>query len=217
MGIMNDLEKVYENGLVVIARRVPVEKIGKCAQAILKGGCILMESTFDQTNPNCIEENKACIKEIIKATDGKMLVGAGTVLNIEQVRAAYEAGARYIISPNVNADVIKETKRLGMLSFPGGMTPTEIEYAYSLGADMVKLFPADDLGYHYIQNLKGPLAHIPLMATGGVNAETILQYKAVGIKAYGTGISILKPELIEKEDYEAITQLTKEHMDAIKL
>ena len=68
---MNDLEKVYENGLVVIARRVPVEKIGKCAQAILKGGCILMESTFDQTNPNCIEENKACIKEIIKVTDGK--------------------------------------------------------------------------------------------------------------------------------------------------
>lgn len=214
--MMEPLKFVYENKLVVIARRIPVEKIGKCAQAVLQGGCVLMESTFDQTNPDCIQENQKCIREIIRATEGKMLVGAGTVLNREQVRAAHEAGAKYIISPNTNPEVIEETLRLGMLSFPGAMTPTEIEKAYSLGAHMVKLFPADDLGYHYIKNLSGPLAHIPLMATGGVNPQTIPLYHEVGIKAYGTGITVLRPDLVAEEDYEAIADLAKAHVDVIK-
>lgn len=214
--MMDNLKCVQENKLVVIARRIPVDKIGKCAQAVMQGGVVLMESTFDQTNPDCIGVNQRCIREIIKATDGKMLVGAGTVLNREQVRAAYEAGAKYIISPNTNPDVIEETLKLGMLSFPGAMTPTEIEKAYSLGAHMVKLFPADDLGFHYIKNLSGPLAHIPLMATGGVNPQSIPQFHELGIKAYGTGITILRQDLVAAEDYEAIAALAKEHVDAIK-
>ena len=214
--MMNELQMVLDNKLVVIARRIPVEKLGKCAQAVLEGGCVLMESTFDQANPDCIQENKRCIREIIRATEGKMLVGAGTVLNREQVRAAYEAGARYIISPNTNPEVVEETLKLGMLSFPGAMTPTEIEHAHALGAHMVKLFPADDVGYHYIKNLAGPLPHIALMATGGVNPQTIPLFHAVGIKAYGTGITILRQDLVAAEDYAGITALTKEHVEAIR-
>ena len=80
-----------------------------------------------------------------------MRLGAGTVLTVEEVRAAYEAGAEYIISPGTDEEVMAETKRLGMLSIPGAMTPSEVQRAWKLGADMVKLFPADDLGFHYIQ------------------------------------------------------------------
>ena len=93
----------------------------------------------------------------------QMNVSVITVLNVEQVHAAYEAGAKYIISPNTNEAVIKETVKLGLISIPGAMTPTEIEQAYSWGAHIVKLFPADDVGFHYIKNISAPLSHIPLM------------------------------------------------------
>lgn len=210
------IETLYKEKLVLIARRIPLDKIGECARAAYKAGIRFMESTFDQTNPDCIAENQKCIQKIIEATDGKMYVGAGTVLSAKQVKAAYDAGAKYIISPNTKKEVIDETKKLNLISIPGAMTPTEIEYAYSLGADIVKLFPADDMGFAYIKNLQGPLSHIPLMATGGVNSETIPVYYQSGIKAFGTGITILKPEHIKNGDYEKIYLLAKAHTDVIK-
>ena len=102
-----------------------------------------------------------------------------------------------------------------MASIPGAMTPTEIKRAYALGADIVKLFPADDLGYHYIQNLTGPLPHIPLMATGGVNPQTIPEFLSRGILAVGTGITVFRPDLVAAEDYAGIKSLAQEHVEAI--
>ena len=102
-----------------------------------------------------------------------------------------------------------------MASIPGAMTPSEIKRAYALGADIVKLFPADDLGYHYIQNLNGPLPHIPIMATGGVNPETIPEFLSRGMVAVGTGITIFRPDLVATEDYEGIKALAAAHIAAI--
>ena len=212
---MNILNEMLEKKLVVIARRIPQEKIAKCTEALIEGGVHFIESTFDQSDPDCIAKNKLCIETMVKSANGRATIGAGTVLNVEQVHAAYEAGAKYIISPNTNEAVIKETVKLGLISIPGAMTPTEIEQAYSWGAHIVKLFPADDVGFHYIKNISAPLSHIPLMATGGVNPQTIPEYHKAGIKAYGTGISILKRECIDAEDYASITALAKEHVDAI--
>ena len=103
-----------------------------------------------------------------------------------------------------------------MISIPGAMTPTEIEQAYSWGAHIVKLFPADDLGAHYIKNIKAPLSHIPIMATGGVNPETIPEYYRAGAKVFGTGITILKPEYVADNNFEGIKELAKAHVEAIK-
>ena len=153
---------------------------------------------------------------LVAAYGERMSIGAGTVLTIDEVRAAHEAGASFIVSPDTDPDVIAETKRLGMASIPGAMTPSEIKRAHALGADIVKLFPADDLGYHYIQNLKGPLPHIPIMATGGVNPETIPEFLSRGMVAVGTGITIFRPDLIAAEDYDAIAALAKAHIEAIK-
>lgn len=123
----------------------------------------------------------------------------------------------YVLSPNTDLDVIRETKKLGMFSIPGAMTPSEICAAWKAGADIVKLFPADDLGFHYIQNLKGPLPHIPLMATGGVNPNTIAQFLSAGISACGTGVTVLKKNFIANCDYEAIRDLAKMHREAVRL
>ncbi len=216
MAVMNILDEILDKKLVVIARAIPQDKIEKCVNAVIDGGVSLIESTFLQSDKDCIAKNKLCIETMVKAAKGRAVIGAGTVLNTEQVRAAYEAGAKYIISPNTNEAVIKETLRLGMISIPGAMTPTEIEQAYSWGAHIVKLFPADDLGAHYIKNIKAPLSHIPIMATGGVNPETIPEYYRAGAKVFGTGITILKPEYVADNNFEGIKELAKANVEAIK-
>jgi len=215
---MNDLmELIRREKLVLLARGIGTRVLVNALCACADQGITLFESTFDHRLSDPIAENREKLTALKKALGSRIRFGAGTVLSRQEVRAAYEAGAEYIISPDTDEEVIDETKRLGMLSIPGAMTPTEIKRAHSLGADLVKLFPADDLGLHYIGNLKGPLGHIPLMATGGVNPVTIPQFLRAGITAVGTGITVFRPDLIAKEDYEGIGTLARMHLDAIRL
>ncbi len=215
---MNECKKrILEDRLVILARAIPLEKLLPALEACANAGVTLFESTFDHRLDDPVSENREKLKALIKALGGRIRFGAGTVLTKEEVQAAYDAGAEYIISPDTDEEVIEETKRLGMLSIPGAMTPSEVKRAWKLGADIVKLFPADDLGMHYIQNLKGPLGHIPLMATGGVNPATIPQLLRAGIAAVGTGITVFRPDLVAKEDYEGIGVLARMHVDAVRL
>ena len=202
---------------MVLARGVPKDALVKGVTAICEAGVTVFESTFDHRLENCIEENAEKIAALKAAFGETMRIGAGTVLSVEEVRAAHEAGAEFVVSPDSDPEVIAETKRLGMASIPGAMTPTEIKRAWKLGADVVKLFPADDLGYHYIQNLKGPLPHIPLMATGGVNPETIPEFLSRGILAVGTGITVFRPDLVRAEDYDGIRALAAAHVESCRL
>ena len=215
MNICLDLLK--KDKLLLLARRIPVDVLAEALFVCADQGITLFESTFDHLLEDPVAENREKLKKLKAALGGRLRFGAGTVLTVEEVRAAHEAGAEFIVSPDTDPDVIAETKRLGMLSIPGAMTPTEVKRAWSLGADMVKLFPADDLGLHYIQNLKGPLGHIPLMATGGVNPATIPQLLGAGIDAVGTGITVFRPDLVQKKDYDSIGVLAKMHVDAVRL
>lgn len=213
---MTILELLRKERLVIISRGVETETLIQAAKALADEGIRLLESTFDHRLPDPIPENAEKIRALKDAMGDRIRLGAGTVLTVREVQAAFDAGCEYIISPNTNENVIREAKRLGMLSIPGAMTPTEICRAWDLGADMVKLFPADDVGMHYITNLQGPLPHIPLMATGGVNPDTIPEFLARGVTAVGTGITVLKPELLKARDYAAIGRLARLHVDAVK-
>ena len=213
---MDALGELKKTRLMVLARGVPKDVLVKAVGAIEEAGVTVFESTFDHRRVDCVAENAEKIAALVAAYGERMAIGAGTVLSVEEVSAAHAAGATFIVSPDSDPDVIADTKRLGMASIPGAMTPTEIKRAYALGADIVKLFPADDLGYHYIQNLKGPLPHIPLMATGGVNPQTIPEFLSRGILAVGTGITVFRPDLVAAEDYEGIKALAKDHVDAIQ-
>ena len=97
------------------------------------------------------------------------------------------------------------------------MTPTEIELAYNRGGDIIKLFPADDLGYHYIKNIKASLSHIPIMATGGVNPETIPLFLEAGAAALSAGITIVSPQLVMEKNYTEITRRARAHVDAARM
>ena len=209
------VEELKKTHFMVLARGVPTDVLVKGVEAIAEAGVTVFESTFDHRREDCIAENAEKIAALVAALGDRMHIGAGTVLSAEEARAAHEAGATFIVSPDSDPAVIAETKKLGMASIPGAMTPTEIKRAWALGADVVKLFPADDLGYHYIQNLKGPLPHIPLMATGGVNPETIPEFLGRGILAVGTGITVFRPDLVQARDYAGIKALAAAHVAAI--
>ncbi len=96
------------------------------------------------------------------------------------------------------------------------MTPTEICFAWECGADLVKLFPADDLGYHYIKNILAPLSHIPICATGGVNPDTIPKFFEAGAKCVAAGASIIKLDLVKAGNFEEISRLAQLHVDAVR-
>src|SRR5699024_9502002 len=110
------------------------------------------------------------IKKVRQTFDeDNITVGAGTILDSETARLAILHGAQFIFSPTINIETIKMTKRYGVVSIPGAMTPTETLNAYENGADIIKVFPANNLGVSYIKNISGPLPHIPLMPTGGIS------------------------------------------------
>lgn len=211
------LQALLRDRLVVIARGIPADFLSQAALALRDAGIRHIESTFDHSLQDYVADNVRKLRALKDALGDTARVGAGTVLTVEEVRAAADAGCEYIISPGTDADVIAETKRLGMLSIPGAMTPTEILTAWKLGADIVKLFPADDLGMHYLQNLRGPLPHIPLMATGGVNPATIPEFLRLGVAAVGTGVTIFRRDLVDARDARGIAALGRMHVEAIRL
>ena len=168
-----------------------------------------MEVPFDQKNPDTFEVTARKISAVRKALDGKMHVGAGTVITIEQFELAKEAGAEIIVSPTLEEDVIIATKEAGLVSMPGCATPSEITKAYKLGADLIKLFPSSVVNMKTIKEISVPLNHIPLVCFGGVNAENINEVLATGVVGVGMGGAVLDKNALEDKNYDIITELSK--------
>lgn len=165
-----------------------------------------MEVTFDQSDSDCIKKTTEAIQSLIKQFGMSMEIGAGTVLTKEQVKAAKDAGARYIISPNVDVEIIKYTKELGLISIPGAMTPSEILTAHNAGADFVKLFPSGTLGFNYIKDILAPINHVKLIATGGVNEETLPEYLKLGFAGAGVSGRLSDKKLISEGNFAEFTR-----------
>ncbi len=204
---MNTKDIINKHKVIAILRGIPQEKVADTAAALYCGGIRLMEVTYNQSSPTCIEETVDGINTICGALGDKAYIGAGTVMNRAQVRAAVEAGAKYIISPNTDREVIQETKRLGVISMPGAFTPTEVVAAYEVGADYVKLFPAGLLGIPYIKAVMAPINHIPLIAVGGIEAENIKDFLATGINGVGVGSSLVNAGLILEEKWDELIEI----------
>lgn len=209
------LERVYAKRIVVIVRGIAPRRLEGLAHALVEGGIGMMEVTFDASRPDAYQETLDGISMLATRFSTQILPGAGTVLTPEQVQRAADAGAQYIISPDMNPAVIEKTKALGLASMPGAMTPTEIITAHDVGADAVKVFPAGVLGPEYIKSVKAPLSHVPLMAVGGVNEKNAAAYLAAGAIGLGIGGNIVNKEWIEAEAWAKITALAKLYVEAI--
>lgn len=210
------LETIEKERIIVIVRGVQKDKLIPLCEAMYKGGIRLLEVTYDASGKQPDEETAKNIEMLAKEFSGRMYIGAGTVLNTKQVELTKNAGGAFIISPNTNEKVIKLTRELDMVSMPGALTPSEIEIAHDFGADFVKLFPAKNLGADYIKAIKAPLSHIKFTAVGGIDENNMAEYIKAGVSGFGVGSNIVNKKMLENNDYDAITELAKKYMDALK-
>lgn len=203
------INKILEEKLVVIVRGIKSDAIIPLAEAMHAGGIRALEITYNASNPAEDEEVAENIKKLTEHFGDKMIIGAGTVLNTKQVELTKAAGGKFIISPNVNVNVIEKTCELGMVSIPGALTPTECEQAHEVGADFVKLFPITNLGSGYVKAMKAPLSHIRFLGVGGIDENNMAEYLKAGVCGFGIGSNIVNKKLIEAEDFATITELAR--------
>lgn len=205
----NVIKKILEEKLVVIVRGIKSEAIIPLAEAMYAGGIRALELTYNASNPAEDEEVAENIRKLTEHFGDKMMIGAGTVLNVKQVELTKAAGGKFIISPNVNVKVIEKTCELDMVSIPGALTPTESVQAHEAGADFVKLFPITNLGSNYVKAMKAPLSHIRFLGVGGIDENNMAEYLKAGVCGFGIGSNIVNKKLVDAEDYEAITKLAR--------
>ena len=216
MGCEEQVERaVREHKFIAILRGLPQEQLLCAAQALYDGGVRLIECTFDHTRADCVEANRRMISTLAEHFGGRMLVGCGTALTLAEVGATLDAGGQFVISPNADEAVIRETRRLGMASLPGAMTPSEIVSAWNAGANFVKLFPAGELGAGYVKAVRAPLKHIPMLAVGGVTPENIPQFLAAGVCGFGVGSPVLPKDALERGDWQAVARRAAEFVRAL--
>ena len=207
---MNEFVKEYfEKKVIIVCRGIDEEEIVNVARALYEGGICFMEVPFDQKSPDTFPATARKIRTVKEAMGGKMHVGAGTVLTMEQFELAREAGAEIIVSPTLEEDVVVATKKAGLISMPGCATPSEITRAYKLGADLIKLFPASVLTLKAIKEISVPLNHIPLVCFGGVTAENVCEVLASGVRGVGMAGAILDKESLATKNYARITEKAK--------
>ena len=205
-----DLQRVVDSGIVAVVRFRDPGPLVEVVKALADGGVTVAEVTF--TVPNAID----VIREAKKQLGDRVLLGAGTVLDPETARAAFLAGAEFLVSPTVNVDVIRMARRYDKLVMPGAFTPTEVLTAWEAGADVVKVFPADILGPAFFKALKGPLPQVKLMPTGGVDLTTASEFLKAGAVCLGVGSQLVDPKLVAARDFAGITKLATQYVDIVK-
>jgi 2-dehydro-3-deoxyphosphogluconate aldolase/(4S)-4-hydroxy-2-oxoglutarate aldolase len=204
------VSRIKAERAVAVIRTDSIERALAAANAVIAGGFRIIEITFS------FREASNAIAKLADSNEGDLLLGAGTILTCDQVHEAVEAGARFLVSPCVLPEVIEAAHELQVAIIPGAFTPTEIYTAYSLRADIVKIFPAIKFGPEYLKAVRGPLPQIPIIPTSGVDASNVAEWFRAGAVAVGAVSSVLDPELIRNGDWDEITRRASEFIAAVR-
>ncbi|GMW00883.1 MAG: 2-dehydro-3-deoxy-phosphogluconate aldolase [Candidatus Hydrogenedentota bacterium] len=187
------------------------DELVKVIEAVAAGGVHCIELTM--TTPGALQ----CIETASRQLKGAdALLGVGTVLDGATCRMAILAGAQFVVTPTLSLEVIQTARRYGVPVVAGGYTPTELLTAYEAGSDMVKLFPANVGGPEYLKAIKGPLPHLPIVPTGGVDLDTIKPFLDAGASALGAGGNLVSKKLMAAKDYAGLTKIAQEFAAAVK-
>ena len=211
------LEAMKQYRITAILRGIDREHLEPVVEALYAGGIRLLEITFNQGSATRLEDTAAAIARVKEIYGDRLHVGAGTVMSVEEVAAAHRAGAEFILAPNVDGMVIRAAVDRGLCAIPGAMTPTEIAGAYNAGAQIIKLFPAGNLGLGYCKAVMAPLNHIPMIAVGGVDQHNLPSFLKAGFLGAGIGSNLTDRRLIQAGDYQGLKALAEEFMAAAGL
>lgn len=185
--------------VVGIMRNIAPSHMEKIAGIYFENGFTTLEITMN--SPGAAQ----MIRKLADAYEGKLNIGAGTVCTLKDLDEALEAGACFVVTPVIVEDVIGACVAKNIPVFPGAFTPTEIYKAWTLGASMVKVFPATKLGPEFIKDVLAPLPQIKLLPTGGVGAENFAAYMKAGALGAGAGSPLFPAQIIASEDWNALT------------
>lgn len=198
------MDRLYDCGLIPVIRTDDKHQAMALAEALFDGGLATIEVTM--TVPGVLR----IIEDLRKLFGDKALIGAGTVLDADTARMAILAGAEYIVTPCLDEETITLCNRYSKPAVPGAMTPTEILKAWSLGADLIKVFPADLVGGpKYIEALKGPLPQVAVMPSGGVTLDNAVDFMRAGANILSVGGGLIDRSIIKRMDYQALTRRTE--------
>ena len=207
------VQKIIDGGAVAVIRMSDSQKLMRVAEALLEGGIFALEITM--TTPNALK----VIEEASQTLPKEVLIGVGSVLDSETARLAINAGAKYVVSPVFKPEVVQTAHRYNLPVMPGCFTPTEILTAHELGADIVKVFPADVVGMPFFKAIKAPMPHLNLMPTGGVSLTNAGEWINAGACAVGVGGALLDKKAIDSENFAQLTEnarILKQSIDAVR-
>ncbi len=202
------LSKIRSEKVVALIRANNSDGLLDCAKALADGGLTSIELTM--TTPGAIRMLEKATTEL-----PDFIFGLGTVLDAETARMGILAGAQFVVTPALRLDVITMCRRYSIPVFCGAFTPTEIVTAWEAGADAAKIFPAEFFGPSYIKSIKGPLPHIEMVPTGGVNAENVGAFLKAGAMATAAGSSLVDAKSLKDKNWAAITAKAKAFADAV--
>jgi 2-dehydro-3-deoxyphosphogluconate aldolase/(4S)-4-hydroxy-2-oxoglutarate aldolase len=204
-------ERILEIGVVPVVRAGSAREARVAADAVCEGGIPIVEITM--TVPGAVD----VIRELTQNSSGDVLVGAGTVLNLEAAKRCLDAGAQFLVSPGLNVEVVRLAAAEGKLMMAGTLTPTEVITAWEAGSDFVKVFPCGQVGgAKYIKALKGPLPQIPLVPTGGVSLATAAEFIEAGAAALGVGGECVQAEALKSGKPEVIVENARKFLAIVK-
>jgi 2-dehydro-3-deoxyphosphogluconate aldolase/(4S)-4-hydroxy-2-oxoglutarate aldolase len=190
-------DAIRRHRLIVVLRRIePRAKLLALVDELAEAGAHIFEVTFDA--PTGDEDLTAVRRYLAARLGGPYFAGAGTVLSAGQLGLAHDAGADFAVSPLLNPELVGRSARMGLPFIPGALTPTEVHTAWSFGATFVKLFPASAVGPQAVREMRGPLAEIELIPTGGVDATNARAFLDAGAVAVGIGGAIVRADKDER-------------------
>ncbi len=209
--MQRDLQKIMDTGVIAIIRVATAQEAIDVCGAVARGGVKAIEVTM--TVPGAID----AIREFKKIATEDILLGAGTVLDPETARTVILAGADFIVSPNLNLDVIKMSHRYGKVVIPGTFTATEILAAWDAGADIVKVFPAGVVGPQYLKDIKGPFPQIRLTPTGGVTLDNTPEFIRAGAACVSAATALVDKKALAEKKFDVISEKARQFIEAVKV
>jgi len=196
-------EAISKHKVFAIIRDVSSDDIEDVVNALIEGGIRLLEVTFEHSGP--MANTLKCVEIITQKFSKDVICGVGTAITNEQIVAASKAGAQFVVSPNTDADIIRLTKQLGLVSIPGALTPTEAVIADQAGADYVKLFPGGLFGIQYFKAVSEVLKGVQLIAVGGIDADNARAFLNAGAVGLGIGGYLVNAKKLKLESLENLT------------
>jgi 2-dehydro-3-deoxyphosphogluconate aldolase/(4S)-4-hydroxy-2-oxoglutarate aldolase len=202
--------KIEEIGIIPAVRTSSLEDALFAAEVIARGGIPIVEITM--TVPGAIKVISHLVKNL-----PDVIVGAGTVLDIETASLCVDSGVRFLTCPGLDLGIVEFAKEIGLTMMAGALTPTEIVTAWKTGSDFVKVFPCAQVGGDsYIRALKGPFPKIPLIAAGGVNQQTAADFILAGAVALGIGRELIPEEAVQKRQEGRIRELAHRFLNFVR-